>query len=71
MFCREKSGGGGNNVIFSRFLYILKDIFILISYSIGSYLKYNKTLLQFFCDIKNNFNFSENSEICIFFIKIE
>ena len=24
-----------------------------------------------FCNIKNNLNFSEKSEICIFFIKIE
>ena len=26
---------------------------------------------SFFCNIKNNLNFSENSGICIFFIKIE
>ena len=32
---------------------------------------YNETLFQFFCNIKNNFNFSENSEILFFFLKIE
>ena len=35
------------------------------------FLKYNETLFQFFCNMKNNLNFSEKSEICIFFIKIE
>ena len=32
---------------------------------------YNEILFQFFCNFQNNLNFSENSEICIFFIKIE
>ena len=53
------------------YLYIIKDIFILILYSMGSFSRCNETLFQFFCNIKNNLNFSENSEICIFFIKIE
>ena len=72
IFCREneKLGGRGDSGIFSRFLYISKDIFILIPYSIGSFLKYNETLFQFFCNFYNNLNFSENSEICIFFKKL-
>ena len=37
----------------------------------GSFLKYNETLFQFFCNFKNNLNFSEYSEIWIFFKKIE
>ena len=37
----------------------------------GSFWRYNETLFQFFCNLKNNLNFSENSEIWIFFIKIE
>ena len=37
----------------------------------GSFLRYNETLFQFFCNIKNNLNFSEKSEICIFFITID
>ena len=36
-----------------------------------SFLRYNYALFQFFCIFLNNLNFSENSEIWIFFIKIE
>ena len=62
-----------SSVGFYVFIYILyKNIFILISYSMASFLGYNETtLFQFFGNIKNNLNFSGNSIICIFFIKNE
>ena len=37
----------------------------------GSFLRYNETLFQLFCNFKNNSNFSENREIWFFLIKIE
>ena len=59
-----------DSVSFYIFIY-LKDSFILIPYSMGSFLRYNDTLFMFFSITENNLNFSENSEICICFIKIE
>ena len=37
----------------------------------GSFLRYNEILFQFSWNIRNNLNFIEKSEICIFFKKIE
>ena len=45
---KKKIHAFANSVVFSRFLYILKYIFILIPYSMGSYLKYYNTLFQVF-----------------------
>ena len=50
-------------------LMLTKTFFILLC-QLGL-LRYNEVPFQFFCNIKNNMNFSENSKICIFFIKNE
>ena len=47
---------------FYIFIYF-KKYFILLPYRIRSFLRYSETLFQFFCNIKNNLNFSEKSHI--------